>query len=452
MKVLHLGDIHLDASPNGRLDDTVEALARAATCARDADVAAVLIGGDLVERLGRPMLPAERNPLRAACAEFSRQAPVFIVAGNHDLPGDVLHVADVDTGENVVVIAERPGTWVTSAYDREPAWADAADGNAWDAALRACADRAPSLIVHALPWPRRSWLLAGTAAPRTLTDLAAATTEALRGVLAGLRARTEQVHAKCPGVPVVLLTHVNIRGARVASGQCMIGTDVEVGWEDLADVGADYVAAGHIHKRQSFGALVATLNPGWDINTNPGHSLHVRQHVGPRVWYSGSPCPRNFGEPERDHGGNLVTVRPGADPIVEAVTLAPVALVTVEATYDRATDTFLPVTDWNAVEAPCDVRFRYDVTHDDAPAAMRAEAHARAGIMEMRARSVVFDPRVAPKEARRSGEVAAARTVRDKLDAYFDTQKLEQDPPRRERVFTKLAVLQGDREDGVVAA
>lgn len=415
-RFLHLADIHLDSSPNGRLADTVEALRRAGNLAHDRAVDAVLIAGDLVERLGRPMQPAERNALRRAVGRFAdRECSVFVVAGNHDLPGDIAHLADL-RGEGLIHVTERPGTW-TQRGGCGAEWTDLADAARWTRAL--ALDREPmTLIVHALPWPRRSWLLADrAAAPTTLTGLAERTTAALREVLAALRERTVAARVAAPDATVILLSHVNVRGATVANGQTMIGTDVEVGWFDLDEVGADYVALGHVHKRQSF---------------------------SPRVWYPGSPCPRNFGEPERDHGGLLVEAGPGREPAVEKIVLAPVALVTVEATFERGAGALRVAV--GGIVPPCDVRVRYEVSEEDAPAAMRAEAACRE-LLGADVRSVVFDASVAPKRTERSREVAAARTVVEKLAAYWDATDAESDPARRERLGAKLATLQAARED-----
>ncbi len=91
--ILHLADLHLDASPEARLDDAVRARllearrgilrALASWIARDESrIGLVLLAGDLFDRHDPPQeLVSEAL---AALTEIARLVPVVTVAGNHD--------------------------------------------------------------------------------------------------------------------------------------------------------------------------------------------------------------------------------------------------------------------------------------------------------------------------------------------------------------------------------
>ncbi|MGB4726025.1 MAG: metallophosphoesterase, partial [Thermogutta sp.] len=91
--ILHLADLHLDASPEARLDDAVRAWllgarrrilnALASWIARDESrIGLVLIAGDLFDRHDPPQEVV--SEARTALAEIARLVPVVTVPGNHD--------------------------------------------------------------------------------------------------------------------------------------------------------------------------------------------------------------------------------------------------------------------------------------------------------------------------------------------------------------------------------
>ena len=93
------------------------------------------------------------------------------------------------------------------------------------------------------------------------------TRELLHDLFVGLGMVNEMI----VGVPRILAFHGMVTGAQFSTGQTAIGEDLEVGVNDLQQAMCDYVALGHVHKKQCF----------------PGN-----------ICYSGSPGRLNFGETE----------------------------------------------------------------------------------------------------------------------------------------------------------
>jgi len=77
-----------------------------------------------------------------------------------------------------------------------------------------------------------------------------------------------------PDLPCVTLYHGEVAGTALQNDQAVErGTGISITIDDLADIGADYYALGHIHKPQRVGSLPA--------------------------YYAGSVYPKNFGETHR---------------------------------------------------------------------------------------------------------------------------------------------------------
>lgn len=103
-------------------------------------------------------------------------------------------------------------------------------------------------------------------------------------------------------IPIVVMAHLYAAGAEIAQSEH--SERLVVGGEDCIDahgidVGADYVALGHIHKAQSVG----------------GHDK--------MVFYAGSPMPMSFAEKNYSHGVNLITLGERGGAIVDRITYQP---------------------------------------------------------------------------------------------------------------------------------
>ena len=130
------------------------------------------------------------------------------------------------------------------------------------------------MLVLGCPEPSREWLLAGKEGANA-EETANLLRDGMRSILLGLGA----IRANHPELPCVMLYHGVVEGASIQNGQVIGAGEITIGREDLALVGADYYALGHIHLAQ--------------------------QIPGLNAYYSGSAYPVSWGELGQN-GFNLV--------------------------------------------------------------------------------------------------------------------------------------------------
>jgi exonuclease SbcD len=273
MKILHFADLHLGVENYGRtnpetglssrLEDFLRAFDEMVDYAIDEKVDLVLFCGDAYK---------SREPSQTQQREFARRIkrlaaggiPVFLLVGNHDLPGaiggattpEIFATLEVDN----VYVARRPDIFSIPTP-------------------------AGFVQVVSLPWPRRSALLVKEATKNLTPDeinlkLQAALTESVSGLAEKLD----------PAQPAVLAAHVWVQGASAGSERAMtLGQDPVMLVSSVALPVFDYVALGHIHKHQVL-------------------------HESPPVVYSGSLERVDFGEAADDKGFCLVEIDTAVSP------------------------------------------------------------------------------------------------------------------------------------------
>lgn len=355
-RFVHIGDLHLGPGP--RNADRLRALDAiiAAGCAR---ASAWLWPGDLNH--GR-MAIDDRNALAQRIVTMANRAPVVIVRGNHDLPGDLdifarlhaLYPVRVVTSPEVITL------------------------------------RAPSgdeLRIACLPYPDKAALVSAGVGH---DDPAAAT------VLADLFDRFGAAldTARREGQIPLFLGHVNVAGAITSSGQPNIGREIELDAALLDRLGPCYKALNHIHKAQTIHGAT----------------------------YAGSVCRLSWGEIEPKTWNEIFVYRGGEyDVVLHPIDVAP--MVHIEGTYSRefgfrwhaeggCTDDLVAT-----AFANCEVRVRY-----------RFKASERSVVNEARVREpfrhaarLALEPVAVPDRDIRAPQVAMARTLRDKLQAWAET-------------------------------
>lgn len=248
MRFIHFSDVHFDATT---ADRALASLATIAEVGEREEVNAFLLAGDLFNRGIQNSAVARLPDLLAAIGRLLDIAPVIAISGTptHDLPG--CYAPLVAMGEH-----EFPFSLLSSNTPM----------------------RLPELLVLGLPEPSKEWLLAGSNG-LSAEESAARVKEELRKILLGMGAIRAQHHE----LPAVMLYHGAVEGATLANGQILEG-GISIGREDLALVGADYYALGHIHLSQQIDGLPA--------------------------YYAGSAFPVDWGETEQK-GFNLVEIRGG---------------------------------------------------------------------------------------------------------------------------------------------
>jgi DNA repair protein SbcD/Mre11 len=273
MRFLHTSDWHVGKALRGRPRATEHeaVLGEIAGIARREAVDLVIVAGDLFDS-ATPSPDAERIVYRGLLDLAEGGRPVIVVAGNHDSAQRLGAVAP---------LSEASGIHVAAAV-RPPG-----DGGVVEVA--AGGERAQ---VALLPFPSQRYvvtadlLLSGDAA-----DAHAAYADRVVRILGAL---TERFRADTINLVVA---HLMVMGGTMGGGERGAHTVFDYWVPATAfPASAQYVALGHLHRRQ--------------------------QLAGPApLHYCGSPLQLDFGETANDPAVNLVDVRPGLPADVRTIVL-----------------------------------------------------------------------------------------------------------------------------------
>lgn len=213
--------------------------------------------------------------------------------------------------------------------------------------------------------------------------------------------------------------HFGVAGARVSSGQPLVGRCPEYPLEPLLNLRAQYVGLSHIH---------------------------LRQQLGSRVCYAGSLSRCDYSEVE-DKGYNLVTLkrpelRPDLSDLEIDFRMSPTRrMVELQANYEngelRLSEDFDPLTFKDSrVKVVVRVPNGPDRLFSREQQENLKEKLLAAGPAELKVK-VERDPDIAQEPA----TISVARSAEEKLRAYW-AMKGFSEPGRQERLITKLAELE----------
>jgi DNA repair protein SbcD/Mre11 len=273
MRVLHTSDWHVGKALRGRsrAPEHEAVLGEIAGIARREAVDLVIVAGDLFDS-ATPSPDAERIVYRGLLDLAEGGRPVIVVAGNHDSAQRLGAVAPLSQASGIhVAAAVRPPD----------------DGGVVD--IAAGGERAQ---VALLPFPSQRYvvtadlLLSGDAA-----DAHAAYADRVVRILGAL---TERFRADTINLVVA---HLMVMGGTMGGGERGAHTVFDYWVPATAfPASAQYVALGHLHRRQ--------------------------QLAGPApLHYCGSPLQLDFGETANDPAVNVVDVHPGLPADVRTVAL-----------------------------------------------------------------------------------------------------------------------------------
>ncbi len=246
MRLLHFADLHLGVENYGRINpqtglssrlgDFLAALDEVVAYALNNDIALVLFCGDAYK---------SREPSQTHQREFARRIwklasagiPVFLLIGNHDLPNAIGRATTLEIFRTLeienVTVASKPGTYRIET-------------------------KAGPLQVVALPWAKRSALLSREETKNLTFD---EVNERLESILTDCL--KQELAALDRGLPAILAAHVSLPNARSGSERGMIiGHDYMLLQSNVANPAFDYVALGHIHKKQVLGENPPLVYPG----------------------------------------------------------------------------------------------------------------------------------------------------------------------------------------------
>ncbi|TAK24754.1 MAG: exonuclease SbcCD subunit D [Chloroflexota bacterium] len=246
LRLLHFADAHLGVETYGRFDPVLQMNTRLADFTRrlddivsraiDESVDLVVFAGDAYK---------SRDPSPTHQREFARRIrrlseadiPTFLLVGNHDLPAASGRASSLDIYDTLAV----PRVTVARSLQ-----------------THIIETRAGPLQIVALPWLRRSALLA-QAENRAMT--AEETRRAIEEHAANfIAASAESLRSD---VPAILVAHVSVEGAVFGSERSvLVGDDVALPLSSIARPEFRYVALGHIHKHQVLSNDPPTIYPG----------------------------------------------------------------------------------------------------------------------------------------------------------------------------------------------
>ena len=371
LKISHTGDAHLDE--DRYFGDTAQCLEWFVADSISSGTDLFVINGDLTTYKATIR---ERNLWIDRLIDMASHAPVILVAGNHgrELEGD-LYVYARARGKHDIYLCTEPEFIELGG-----------------AALAV------------FPYPRKAEMVGDE---QTLQ-------EAFIRQIEEFNQRFE----RRPGCYKLFFGHFGVAGARVSSGQPLVGRCVEYVLEPLTRLRAQYIGLSHVH---------------------------LRQPLAPRVWYAGSLSRCDYSEVE-DKGYHLVTLHtPEALPDVSDLQIefrvSPTRrMVELHAVYE---DGELRLPERLDLVDLKDARVKVVVRVPKGPGLLSREEQENlrerllvANPAELKVK-IEHDPDITTEPA----PIALARSAEEKLRAYW-AMKGTPPPERQERLVAKLAALE----------
>jgi len=234
IRLLHFADLHIGMENYGRLDpqtgvssrigDFLARLDEIVQYAFDHDADLILFAGDAFKT--RDPDPTQQREFARRIKLLAGRMPVFLLVGNHDIPGIAARATSIDIFRALevpnIIVGRTGGSQVVQTK------------------------RGP-LFLAWMPFPVRNRLM-------TQDEFKGASVDeldrALEGKVIGLLQGLAEEAGSQP-MPRVLAGHFSVGGAMFGSERSvMLGRDLVVPQSALADPAWDYVALGHIHKHQ----------------------------------------------------------------------------------------------------------------------------------------------------------------------------------------------------------
>ncbi len=375
----HLGDIHLEE--DRYFADTVKCLEWFVADAIQSHTNLFVVNGDLTTYKATIK---ERNVWVDMLIRMANHAPVLLVAGNHGAElEDDLYVLAKAKGIHPIVLCT------------EPEFIELDD-----------------VAIAVFPYPRKAEF-AGNPEESKLSE----------AFVGRLQEFSERFSGR-PGCFRLFFGHFGVVGAKVSSGQPLVGRCAEYPLDPLRGLQAQYVGLSHIH---------------------------LRQQLAPRVWYAGSLSRCDYSEQE-DKGYHLVTLkepvlRPDLSDVDVQFRLSPTRnMVELRAVYENGEIHFKNPPDAARLN---DARVKLVVTvakglHES----LSREEQARLREQLLKASPAELKVKIEhePEGPTESAPLSLAKTAEGKLRAYWG---LKGEPPvdRQERLLAKLAHV----ESSVVA-
>jgi DNA repair exonuclease SbcCD nuclease subunit len=374
LRTAHVGDVHLEE--DRYFGDTAQCLEWFVTDAIRSHVDLFVINGDLTTY---KQTIQERNLWIETLIQMGNQAPVILVAGNHgkELDGD-LHVFVRAKASHAIYLCTEP-EFIESA----------------------------GAAVAVFPYPRKAELV-GSGDQHNLSVTFAEQLEEFN-----------RRFERRPDLFRLFFGHFGVAGARVSSGQPLVGRCAEYPLDPLQRLQAQYVGVSHIH---------------------------LRQQLAPRVWYAGSLSRCDYSE-EEDKGYHLVALK---EPYLKSdlsdldvsFRVSPTRrMVELQAAYENGEFHFTIPPDAARLK---DARVKLVVTvakglHESL--GREEQERLRGQLLEANPAELKVKIEHQSEEPAETAAVSLARTAEGKLGAYW-ALKGEPAPDQRQRLLAKLSQIE----------
>ena len=246
IRVVHFADVHVGMENYGRTDprtglssrvvDFVRRMDDITAYAQEHDADLIIFAGDAFKT--RSPNPTFQREFAHRINDMAKIAPVVLLTGNHDVAPAHMKASSVEIYEVLNV----PNVWVAGDY-----------------AVQEVETKRGPVVVGTAPYPIRSRVLNQVnTAGMTIAQIDSVLQEQLATILDEMAAEADQFG----DIPRLLTGHFTISGAVIGSERgIMLGRDVAVARQVIADPRWDYVAMGHIHKHQNITADRDDLPP-----------------------------------------------------------------------------------------------------------------------------------------------------------------------------------------------
>jgi exonuclease SbcD len=271
MKIVHTADLHIGLESHGpinphtglprRQEDFLNALDQIVERAITERADLVIMAGDIYK--GRDPTPTHQREFARRVLRLSqRGVPVFLLAGNHDVPNAVSRATSIDIFGELAIEGVSVGR----------------TNQVW----RLQTPSGP-LLVAAHPWMQRSHLMARDEyRAKSAAEIERAMADIIAESIADLAREIEEIQHE-PGfaqAPAVLAAHLHAKEARDGAERSLtVGTDPLIPIQHVALPAFDYVALGHIHAYQKLSARPPAVYPGSIERVNFGEETENKGFV-----------------------------------------------------------------------------------------------------------------------------------------------------------------------------